>query len=95
MITPKHQSPSLLQAKVHRNSKLSGKKTAIEALNHDNENILPQHYHSAMPTYDNVKSMLQKEVEDAINMPFKLPQIGKKHLEGPEEASEACERITS
>lgn len=95
MITPKHQSPSLLQAKVHRNSKLSGKKTAVEALYSDNENPLTQHYHSAMPTYDSVKSMLQKEVEDAISIPFKLPQIGKKHFDGPEETSEACDRITS
>lgn len=61
MITPKHQSPSLLQAKVHRNSKLSSKKSVIEAINLDNENILTHHYHSAMPTYDNVKSMLHKD----------------------------------
>lgn len=95
MITSKHQSPSLLQAKVHRNSKLSGKKTTIEALYSDNENMLTQHYHSAMPTYDSVKIMLQKEVEDTISIPFKLPQIGKKHFEGPEETSEACDKIIS
>ena len=95
MITPKHQSPSLLQAKVHRNSKLSGKKTAVEALYSDNENTLTQHYHSAMPTYDSVKTMLQKEVDDNISIPFKLPQIGKKHFEGTEETSEACDRISS
>lgn len=95
MITPKHQSPSLLQAKVHRNSKLSSKKTAIEGLYSDNENTLTQHYHSAMPTYDSIKTMLQKEVEDAVSIPFKLPQISKKHFEGQEQTGEACDRITS
>jgi hypothetical protein len=58
----------------------------------ENENYPQLSTHVPISTYDNLRAVLQNQPEDENVLPFKLPQIGKKHFEVVEESRNGCEK---
>ena len=81
MIIPKSHNQSLLQTKIHRNSKLGSQKLQLHSVALENENNLQLSTHVPIATYDNLRTVLQNQSEDENVLPFKLPQIGKRNFE--------------